>query len=215
MLGVNFTTIEVGYADAMISVLCESIAGKYITVEDATWAFAQCVVHTKNALKGLGKPVVDDKLVAAMQYNQLSRSNSEIFSMTDMNKASRFVHQHLLMGGYTLSDYMVNGLVLLATYHHYRLIEDPTKGKKRFFSKSDAINTFTKLGYSEKEAVRLWKKADVTLWDAYDSKKGDFVVKDEYKDIVTKALEDRIMGRVTDRTAMYNGVIPQAEKAKL
>ena len=40
MLGVNFTTIEVGYADAMISVLCESIAGKYITVEDATWAFA-------------------------------------------------------------------------------------------------------------------------------------------------------------------------------
>ena len=215
MLGVNFTTIEVGYADAMISVLCESIAGKYITVEDATWAFAQCVVHTKNALKGLGKPVVDDKLVAAMQYNQLSRSNSEIFSMTDMNKASRFVHQHLLMGGYTLSDYMVNGLVLLATYHHYRLIEDPTKGKKRFFSKSDAINTFTKLGYSEKEAIRLWKKADVTLWDAYDSKKGDFVVKDEYKDIVTKALEDRIMGRVTDRTAMYNGVIPQAEKAKL
>jgi hypothetical protein len=34
-------------------------------------------------LKNMGNPVVDNWMVAAMQYNQLSKSNSEIFGRTD------------------------------------------------------------------------------------------------------------------------------------
>lgn len=215
LLGVNFTTIEVGYIDAMCQMLCDAVAGKYITLEDMRKAFAQCISHTGKMLKGLGNQVVDDKLVAAMQYNQLSRSNSEIFSSTDKFKLDRFVHDHLLMGGYTITDYMVNSMMLTATYNHYRLILDPKTNKKRFYSKTDAINEFTKLGYTEKQAIKLWKKSKVTLWDAYDCIKGDFVLKDEYKDIVNKQLENRIAGRLRDRTAMYNGIIPQTEKAKI
>ena len=58
------------------------------------------------------------------------------------------------MGGYTLADYMINSMMLTATYNHYRLIRDPKTGKDKFFSKTDAINTFTSLGYTEKEAIR-------------------------------------------------------------
>jgi len=216
MLGVNFTTIEVGYMDALCSMLCDAVAGKYITKRDMLTAFGQCIAHTRKMLKGLGNPVVDDKLVAAMQYNQLSRSNSEIFAMTDKFKLDKFVHDHLLMGGYTITDYMINSMMLTATYNHYRLIRDPKTGKDRFYSKTDAINEFTKLGYTEKEAVRLWKKAKKkTLWDAYEVVDGYFTLKDEYKDIVDKKLEDRIAGRLRDRTTLYNGVMPQTEKAKL
>jgi hypothetical protein len=150
-----------------------------------------------------------------MQYNQLSRSNSEIFAATDKFKFDRFVHDHLLMGGYTLTDYMINSMMLTATYNHYRLILDPKTNKKRFFSKTDAINEFTKLGYTTKEAVDLWEKSDTTLWDAYSCVDGEFVLNDEYKDIVTEKLENRVAGRLRDRTAMYNGIIPITEKAKL
>ena len=177
MLGVNFTTIEVGYIDAMCSMIADSIGGKYITGADIRKAFLECIRHTGKMLSGLGNPVVDDKLVAAMQYNQLSRSNSEMFSMTDKFKFDRFVHQHLLMGGYTITDYMVNSMMLTATYNHYKLITDPKTNKQRFYSKTDAINEFTKLGYTEKEAIRLWKKSDTTLWDAYDCINGDFILK--------------------------------------
>ena len=72
MLGVNFTTIEVGYMDALCSMLCDAVAGKYITKRDMLTAFGQCIAHTRKMLSGLGNPIVDDKLVAAMQYNQLS-----------------------------------------------------------------------------------------------------------------------------------------------
>ena len=215
MLGVNFTTIEVGYIDALCSMMADAVGGKYITGADMRKAFAQCIAHTGKVLKGLGNPVVEDKLVAAMQYNQLSRSNSEIFASTDKFKLDKFVHDHLLMGGYTLADYMINGLMLTATYNHYKLVTNPTTGKQQFMSKTDAINIFTSLGYTEKEAIKQWKKSKTALWDAYDMKDGLFVKKDQYKDVITKKLEDQIAGRLRDRTAMYNGIIPMTEKAKM
>ena len=215
MLGVNFTTIEVGYIDALCSMIADAVGGKYLTGVDMRKAFAQCIAHTGKMLKGIGNPVVHDKLVASMQYNQLSRSNSEIFSSTDKFKFDRFVHDHLLMGGYTLADYMINSMMLTATYNHYRLIKDPKTGKDKFFSKTDAINTFTSLGYTEKEAINQWKASKTTLWDAYEEKDGLFVKKAEYENIITKKLEDQIAGRLRDRTAMYNGIVPMTEKAKM
>ena len=215
MLGVNFTTIEVGYIDALCSMLADAVGGKYLTGSDMRKAFAQCIAHTGKMIKGLGNPVVEDKLVAAMQFNQLSRSNSEIFSSTDKFKLDRFVHDHLLMGGYTLADYMINSMMLTSTYNHYKLLTNPTTGKQQFMSKTDAINIFTSVGYTEKEAVKLWKKSKDTLWDAYELKDGLFVRKDKYKDIITKKLENQIAGRLRDRTAMYNGVVPMTEKAKM
>lgn len=215
MLGVNFTTIEVGYLDALCSMFADAMGGKYITAADMRKAFAYCIAHTGKMLANLGNPVVEDKLVAAMQFNQLSRSNSEIFSSTDKFKLDRFVHDHLLMGGYTLADYMINSMMLTATYNHYKLLTNPTTGNQQFMSKTDAINIFTSVGYTEKEAVKLWKKSKTTLWDAYEQKDGLFVRKDQYKDIITKKLEDQIAGRLRDRTAIYNGIIPMTEKAKM
>ena len=215
MLGVNFTTIEVGYIDALCSMFADAMGDKYITTADLRKAFIQCIAHTGKMLKGLGNPVVEDKLVAAMQYNQLSRSNSEIFASTDKFRLDKFVHDHLLMGGYTLADYMINSMMLTATYNHYKLLTNPTTGKQQFMSKTDAINIFTSVGYTEKEAVKLWKKSKTTLWDAYELKDGLFVKTNQYKDIITKKLEDQIAGRLRDRTAMYNGIVPMTEKAKM
>jgi len=44
---------------------------------------------------------------------------------------------------------------------------------------------------------------------------GEFTLKDEFKPYVSKKLENMIQGRLEDRTKVYNGVIPTAEKAKL
>ena len=64
-----------------------------------------------------------------MQFNQLSRSNSEIFGRSDQARISRFIHQYALMGGYTISDYLVSAIVVKATYHHMKFVTLPD-GKK-------------------------------------------------------------------------------------
>ena len=58
--------IEVGYIDALCSMMADAVGGKYLTGADMRKAFAQCITHTGKMLKGLGNPVVHDKLVAAM-----------------------------------------------------------------------------------------------------------------------------------------------------
>lgn len=213
MLGVNFTTIEVGYIDAFLKAVADAHGGKYFTKTDLLTGWWQTLKHLPNMLMNLGKPVVDDWMVAAMQYNQLSKSNSEIFGRTDQSKWSRLL-SNVRMGGYTMADYMMNTMILGATYNHYRLVEMPD-GTKKFLSKTEAINQLGKFGYSEKEATDKWSSSAVTLKEAYEVKDGLLTVKNKYKQYINKKLENQIAGRLRDRTALYNGVIPMTEKATL
>lgn len=119
------------------------------------------------------------------------------------------------MGGYTMADYMINTMILGATYNHYRLLDMPDGKTQKFLSKSDAIDTFTKHGYTEAEAISKWNSAKTTLRQAYSVKDGLLVIRPEFSQYVTKKLENQIAGRLRDRTAVYNGVIPQTEKATI
>ena len=214
MLGGNFTSITVGYLDALRSLTADAVGRKYITEQDLIYAIVTVIPDFIKGLGNLGEPIPNDKLLACMQFNQLSRSNSEIFGRSDQTRISRFIHQYALMGGYTISDYLVSAIMVKATYHHMKLVTLPD-GKKQFLSRSQTINLFKKYGYSRKEAINAYNSAKTTLWNAYKLSDGQFTLRDEFKPYVTKKLENMIQGRLEDRTKVYNGVIPTAEKAKL
>ena len=214
MLAANFTTIQVGYFDAMLSSFCDAIGGKYMTGADFRWGFFNAIKHLIKIIPNIGNPIVNDKLAAAMQYNQLTKNNSNLFDRTDQSKLARFTHEFFMMGGYTLSDYMVNASVLLSFYHSCRLITLPN-GKQEFLNKNEAVNTLMKNGYTQKEATSVWKKSKITLWDAYEVQNGLFKVKDQYKGIVTTRTKNLMAKKLEDRTAAYNGVMPVSERAKL
>lgn len=216
MLAGNITSISVGYLTAMGNAFADAVGGRYFTAKDFIIGFIKAVPRTINAIRYLGKARTKDKLVAAMQYNQLSRSNAEIFGKTDQSKITRFISNHLLMGGYTLGDYLVNSTILYTVYHHYRLVENPITKEKTFMSREDVIRIFLDSGKSEKEAIKYYNKCKTTLWEAYEVNKfGVFTVKDQYKDFVSKYVEKRITKLLHDRTAFYNGVLPASEQAKL
>lgn len=216
MLAGNITSISVGYLTAMGNAFADAVGGRYFTAKDFIIGFIKAVPRTINAIRYLGKARTKDKLVAAMQYNQLSRSNAEIFGKTDQSKITRFISNHLLMGGYTLGDYLVNSTILYTVYHHYRLVENPITKEKTFMSREDVIRIFLDSGKSEKEAIKYYNKCKTTLWEAYEVNKfGVLTVKDQYKDFVSKYVEKRITKLLHDRTAFYNGVLPASEQAKL
>lgn len=214
MLALNFTTIEVGYLDALLGSIADSIGGKYFTPTDLATGYWETLKSLPQILGNLGKPVVNNWMVAAMQYNQLSKSNSEIFGRTDQSKWSRMLSQ-IRMGGYTMGDYMINTMILGATYNHYRLVEMPYGAGKRFMSKSDAIDVFTKAGKTEDEAISIWESSKETLKQAYYVEDGLLKVKEKYAPYINKKLENQVAGRLRDRTAVYNGVIPATEKAAI
>ena len=214
MLAVNFTTIEVGYIDALLSSIADSVGGKYFTKSDLLYGYGQALKHLPRIIANIGNPATSDWMIAAMQYNQLSRSNSEIFDRTDQSRFRKALNQ-VRMGGYTMADYLINTMILGATYHHYRLVDSPDGSSKKFMSKNDTIREYTKLGYTESQAEDKWENSTTTLKEAYCVKDGVFTIKPEYQQYITKKLENQIAGRLRDRTAVYNGVIPAVEKAKV
>lgn len=214
MLAVNFTTIEVGYIDALMSSIADAVGEKYFTKGDLLYGYGLALKHLPYIIANIGNPANADWMISAMQYNQLSRSNSEIFDRTDQSRFRKALNQ-VRMGGYTMADYLINTMILGATYHHYRLVQLPDGKSQKFMSRSDAIREYTKLGYTEKQAIKKWNSSITTLEQAYYVKDGIFTVKPEYQKYVNKKLENQIAGRLRDRTAVYNGVIPTVEKAKV
>lgn len=215
MLGANFLVMNVGYVDAMLSAMTDAIGGRYMTKRDLFWAiFNANKDMAVNALH-FGNPNTNNKLGALMQLNQLSRKNSEIFSDTHKSRLSRMRKGLGIMAGYSITDYMVNSVILEAFYKNYHLMDD-LNGHKRFMNSDDAIRIYEKHGYSRKEALRVWENASKdNLFNAYTQKDGKAVVKSKYQQYVTEDLQNTVMKKLKTRTASYNGMLPDIEKAKM
>ena len=215
MLGANFLVMNVGYVDAMLSAMTDAIGGRYMTKRDLFWAIFNANKDMAINALHFGNPNTNNKLGALMQLNQLSRKNSEIFSDTHKSRLSRMRKGLGIMAGYSITDYMVNSVILEAFYKNYHLMDD-LNGRKRFMNSDDAIRIYEKHGYSRKEALRVWENASKdNLFNAYTQKDGKAVVKSKYQQYVTEDLQNTVMKKLKTRTASYNGMLPDIEKAKM
>lgn len=215
MLGANFLVQNVGYVDAMLSAMTDAIGGRYMTKRDLFWAIFNANKDMINNVRHFGNPNTNNKLGALMQLNQLSRKNSEIFSDTHKSRLTRMRKGLGIMAGYSITDYMVNSVILEAFYKNYHLMDD-LNGRKRFMNSDDAIRIYEKHGYSRKEALKVWENASKdNLFNAYTQEDGIAVVKEKYKQYVTEDLQNTVMKKLKTRTASYNGMLPDIEKAKM
>lgn len=215
MLGANFLVQNVGYVDAMLSAMTDAIGGRYMTKRDLFWAIFNANKDMINNVRHFGNPNTNNKLGALMQLNQLSRKNSEIFSDTHKSRLSRIRKGLGIMAGYSITDYMVNSVILEAFYKNYHLMDD-LNGRKRFMNSDDAIRIYERHGYSREEALKVWKNASKdNLFNAYTQEDGIAVVKEKYKQYVTEDLQNTVMKKLKTRTASYNGMLPDIEKAKM
>lgn len=215
MLGANFLVQNVGYVDAMLSAMTDAIGGRYMTKRDLFWAIFNANKDMINNVRHFGNPNTNNKLGALMQLNQLSRKNSEIFSDTHKSRLTRMRKGLGIMAGYSITDYMVNSVILEAFYKNYHLMDD-LNGRKRFMNSDDAIRIYEKHGYSREEALKVWKNASKdNLFNAYTQEDGVAVVKEKYKQYVTEDLQNTVMKKLKTRTASYNGMLPDIEKAKM
>ncbi len=227
MLGLNTASMVVGGADAQLQIFKDAVVGKYLTKKDFCWALGQLLSPKTilNNFRGLGNPQATTKIGALMQMNQISKNNSEIFEGLHKGWFRRFCLKYLMMGGYTLGDYMNNTVVMMSFYHHVRFF-DPHEWeisgvqisgvKPGFYTRNQLIKAFTDAGYSKKQAKAVYSDLHTTLYDAYDWSPGDYLphVNPAFAQYVTDKTAKDVKNKVTYRSAFYNGVMPATEISK-
>lgn len=227
LLSHNYFTIMKGFLDASKTVGIEAITGKYITVKDMAYAHSYIARSLGTIVASIGKPNVHGWLAAAMQYNGCTKSIDESFSHTQNTWATKFLRDNLLMGGYTVTDFMVTGMICASVYHHFRLVHVPivekvdkskilynaeykvTGWEDRFVNQEEAMDLYYKAGLGDQAGIQNYENAKITLHDAYIEENSNFVIRDEFKDKVSKRLEDIVSNTIKERSAIANGMMPE------
>lgn len=227
LLSHNYFTIMKGFLDASKTVGIEALTGKYITAKDMAYAHSYIARSLGTIAASIGKPNVHGWLAAAMQYNGCTKSIDESFSHTQNTWATKFLRDNLLMGGYTVTDFMVTGMICASVYHHFRLVHVPivekvdkskilynaeykvTGWEDRFVNQEEAMDLYYKAGLGDQAGIKNYENAKITLHDAYVEENSNFVIRDEFKDKVSKRLEDIVSNTIKERSAVANGMMPE------
>lgn len=227
LLSHNYFTIMKGFLDASKTVGIEALTGKYITAKDMAYAHSYIAKSLGTIAASIGKPNVHGWLAAAIQYNGCTKSIDESFRHTQNTWATKFLRDNLVMGGYTVTDFMITGMICASVYHHFRLVHVPivekvdkskilynaeykvTGWEDRFVNQEEAMDLYYKAGLGDQAGIQNYENAKITLHDAYIEENSNFVIRDEFKDKVSKRLEDIVSNTIKERSAIANGIMPE------
>lgn len=193
MLGVNAFSMLVGFGDSFTRIVSESIAGKYMTLGDVLYSLGYCIIKTPHVIANIKNPLANNKLSAMMHLNGISKGVEKIYGHTNWSRLKKITTE-LLMGGFSMLDWMANSLLMVAFYHNNRFFEgDASLGiPAGFYTKYELQQAFIKAGKSASDAsaCRIFTKGlggyetykydkdgnkvkvripgRLTLWDAYE-----------------------------------------------
>ena len=219
----NWRAVLKNFVDSFLTDAGEIFASKYITVKDALWANKEMANEIFSTTASFGRANNKSKIAALMQLNGVSGTISELFSQHNETWLRRVLSKHFSMGEYTLVDYTFKGHLTAAVYHSIRLVRNPSTKRKEFMTKDQAMYHYHAAGLSMNDGLKEWKKAKVTLWDAYDvDDKGNAVVT-RFKDQVypyvesidrnTNRVVNQVAGIIRERSSVINGILDASGSA--
>ena len=218
MLGLNMFSMSVGFADSITRIFSESVAGKYMTTGDCLFALAKCLYYTPACIKNMFNPLANNKLSALMQMNGISKGTYGTYVKADWGKGRKFL-SNVLMGGWSMLDWMANALLMTAFYHNVRFYEGLKDEygndiiEAGFYGKYDLQQAFLRAGRTKEEANAVHRNIGnlgnrITLWDAYYFSEGEAILKPQYEPYVTQKIKTRLATKTKKRGALYNGMNP-------
>lgn len=223
LLAFNFSSAIVSALDPMVSLTLDMMTGKYTNYDDFFFALGVMGLDSPRAIASLGAIKTYSKANAGMQFFQLSKNNKATFKDMDKSQFVRFMTDGLPMKVFTIGDYTINCITMISTMHNYRLytkestgvpVMDLLPGRNKFLKKEEFIRQAILDGKTQEEALRLYKNG-VSLWEAFELKDGSFSVKAEFKNVIDDTTLKNVRKQVQSRSAVYNGVVPDAERTKL
>ena len=198
----NFYAIQANVVANTINSRIEASLGRYVTNNRLNKAKREVYLNLTNIMNESGKSHKSNKIMGMMEYNQIARSNHEIFDNLDKKRLARHLASHFWYGEYEAGDFVVKAPIVLANYYSYKLIDNKFISANDYAKDGRTIDQFDKLQVP-------------TLYDAYEMKDGKFSVKSEYKKLVDEILENKIKNKSTVMAANLDGVLTDLDKSAM
>lgn len=187
-LGVSPFIAGANLLGGMLQHITESTTGVYYTKKTATIALRNSMWNFLKIIFSGGNYRHENKLLALMNKNQISRDSSRMFKRLNYNRFARFAMNHLWFGMMSAGDYIVNGNIVTSVYLNTKYI--PEEG--RFMMRDEYLQKH----YGEKDAGKKFSRINtITLYDMYQARGIDTELNpryQQYHQYVTKELEDRV-----------------------
>lgn len=205
-----------GFTSGLWNLEISAFSNRHFSQKDLFSAFKDCIKDAPGGISSIGTPNTNSKIQALMQRCGLSKDITQSFSKQDMNRTTRLFYDNMLMGGYSLGDYITTSVAMTAIFKNYRLVYNPITDQDEFMNKDQVIDTYTKSGRPYKQALFNYNNSKHSLFDAYElDDTGVAIVKDKFKHLVTKRLENLVANTTRERSAVINGVVPETGKSKI
>lgn len=202
-LSLNMFSILVGFGDSLTRIFKESIMGKYMTIRDTSTAFASVLAYTPQCIANIGNPLANNKLTRMMQLNGISKGTRQLYENLNYGRVRR-IGSNLLMGGFSMVDWMANALLMRSFYNNVRFYDGDVV-EKGFYSRYELEQAFLNAGSTKAKAKVAHAMSTQTLWGAYDN---DGYLKPEYEQYVDQIKKTGVRTKSLHRGALYNGMNP-------
>ena len=160
----------------------------------------------------IGKNISTSKILGVLEYNGLTFNLESEFRHTNRWRIDRVVTNIIHpYAGFKMASLLPNTIFSVSTYLNYKLmkLED---GNLHFISENDFLNNhFPNLSIEEKKV--LYNNEEQNLWDAYHMNGNHFEVKPEYKQYISKELENEISSKLTHISSHAEGMVEEADKS--
>jgi hypothetical protein len=209
-LALNLATSTAGALKGAVDSIIEDQIGEYTTVESKNWGRLEYGKNLIQVLSQIGRKTQTNKMHLILRRNRVIDINS-ILTNTERSKlTSTLLNKEMLYVNYKTADYALKGRVALAIYHNTRLVDDT------FMDRAEFRRLRRKEGKSDKEINSEWKSLeDKNLYNAFEVKNAQLVVKDEFKPYVTEALENKVFGRIEYIANTVDGTMSDTDRGAL
>jgi hypothetical protein len=209
-LALNIPTALAGYLKGNVDTLIEDQLGEYTTIESKNWARLEYGKNLGQVIAQIGKKTQTNKMHLLLRRNRIVDLNS-ILANTERSKlTSTLLNSDMLYVNYKTGDYGLKGRVALAVYHNTRLVDG------KFLDKAEFRRLRRKEGKQEKEINKEWKSLeDKNLYNAFEVKNAQLVIKDEFKPFVTEGLENKIFSRIEYTANTIDGTMSDTDRGAL
>ena len=218
MLGLNILSMLVGACDAGVKQFREVLNGKYARPQDMIKGFIRCIEHTPKAIANIGCPLANNKFTALMQMLRISKGTRATYEHMNWSRFKKIGAQ-FLMGGFSMLDYMMNGLLLMTHMSNVRLYNEDghdSEIKPGFYTLYELQQQFIKVGRKKSEATLTHLMLHEDLYNAFEfsAQDGTCYIKDKYKAYVNDDLFTSVRTKTISRGALYNGMNPDNDQPK-
>lgn len=214
LLALNIFAGSISYLDPAIQLDVDALVGKYIDISDWLFGHMYIVVDGLPALFGAGKSRAYGLIPSAVRHFGMNgKSAVSMYANTNTNQIGRLLQSGVTMWPFRLGEYTINARTVATVMHSYRYYNGKFYNRRQFIQHMSQTGEMTTR--EAKKMFNSWEMQSNTLLNAYESKNGDLIVKQEYKDAITPEFEKEVRKRMKNRATNYNYIVPEGEKTKI